>query len=80
MFLGNCLPTPSSPKPKLSLVFYLEQNVGLGEEGVGGQFPRNLIIVFNMSWDFNRPKRNWKQLLLKILEVRAKKMYCGVSE
>ena len=43
-FLRNCLPTPSPPKPIFSLFSYLEQNVGLGEEGVGGQFSNNYLL------------------------------------
>ena len=36
------LPTYPSPKPTLTLTSHFRQNVGLGREGVGGQFPRNL--------------------------------------
>ena len=41
-FLGNCPPTLSSPKPTFCSKKEASDNVGLGEKGVGRQFPKNL--------------------------------------
>ena len=65
------LPTYPSPKPTLTPTSHLRQNVVLGEEA-GGQFPRNIMIVFKCSWEYEVLLEGCKTIVYAKLEGKQK--------